>query len=90
MCCKEFANYVLQKKRKEEVEETKDSIVKAAVKIIKSEIREVEKSNEYYPTNLEVQDLKTCSEWIPESLMILLKIIMLNLLKQTVIAHSMI
>ena len=87
MCCKEFANYVLQKKKKEEVEETKDSIVKAAVKIIKSEIREVEKSNEYYPTNLEVQDLKTCSEWIPESLMILLKIIMLNLLKQTVIAH---
>ena len=90
MCCKEFANYVLQKKKKEEVEETKDSIVKAAVKIIKSEIREVEKSNEYYPTNLEVQDLKTCSEWIPESLMILLKIIMLNLLKQTVIAHSII
>ena len=90
MCCKEFAKYVLQKKKKEEVEETKDSIVKAAVKIIKSEIREVEKSNEYYPTNLEVQDLKTCSEWIPESLMILLKIIMLNLLKQTVIAHSMI
>ena len=86
---KEFANYVLQEKKKE-VEETKESIVKAPAKIIKSEIREVEKSNEYYPTNLEVQDLKTCPEWIPESLMILLKIIMLNLLKQTVIAHSMI
>ena len=90
LCFKEFANYVLQEKKKEKVEETKESIVKAAAKIIKSEIREVEKSNEYYPTNLEVQDLKTCSEWIPESLMILLKIIMLNLLKQTVIAHSMI
>ena len=90
MRCKEFANYVLQKKTKEEVEETKESIVKAAAKIIKSEIREVEKFNEYYLTNLEVQDLKTCSEWIPESLMILLKIIMLNLLKQTVIPHSMI
>ena len=62
----------------------------AAAKIIKSEIREVEKSNKYYPTNLEVQDLKTCSEWIPESLMTLLKIVMPNLLKQTVIAHSMI
>ena len=85
----EFANYVLQEKKKE-VEETKESIVKAAAKIIKSEIREVEKSNEYYPTNLEVQDLKTCSEWIPESLMILLKIIMPNLLKQTAITHSMI
>ena len=63
---------------------------KAAAKIIKSEIREVEKSNKYYPTNLEVQDLKTCSEWIPESLMTLLKIVMPNLLKQTAIAHSMI
>ena len=62
----------------------------AAAKIIKPEIREVEKSNKYYPTNLEVQDLKTCSEWIPESLMTLLKIVMPNLLKQTVIAHSMI
>ena len=90
LCFKEFANYVLQEKKKEEVEETKESIVKAAAKIIKSEIREVEKSNEYYPTNLEVQDLKTCSEWIPESLMILLKIILPNLLKQTAIAHSMI
>ena len=50
----------------------------------------MEKSNEYYPTNLEVQDLKTCSEWIPESLIILLDIIMPNLLKQTAIAHSMI
>ena len=68
---KEFANYVLQEKKKE-VEETKESIVKAPAKIIKSEIREVEKSNEYYPTNLEVQHLKTCSEWIPESVMILL------------------
>ena len=90
LCFKEFANYVLLEKKKEEVEETKESIVKAAAKIIKSEIREVEKSNEYYPTNLEVQDLKTCSEWIPESLIILLEIIMPNLLKQTAIAHSMI
>ena len=57
----EFANYVLQEKKKKEVE-TKESVVKAAAKIIKSETREVEKSNEYYPTNLEVQDLKTCSE----------------------------
>ena len=90
LCFKEFANYVLQEKKKEEVEETKERIVKAAVKIIKSEIREVEKSKEYYPTNLEVQDLKTCLEWIPESLMILLKIIMPNILKQTAIAHSII
>ena len=50
----------------------------------------MEKSDKYYPTNLEVQDLKTCSEWIPESLIILLDIIMPNLLKQTAIAHSMI
>ena len=50
----------------------------------------MKKSNEYYPINLEVQDLKTCLQWIPESLMILLKIIMPKLLKQTVITHSMI
>ena len=90
LCFKEFANYELQEKKKEEVEEMKESIVKGAAKIIKSEIRAVEKSNKYYPTNLEVQDLKTCSEWIPESVMILLKIIMANLLKQTTIAYSMI
>ena len=80
LCFKEFANYVLPEKKKE-VEETKESIVKEAAKIIESEIREVEKSNEYYPTNLKVQDLKTCREWMPESLMILLKIIMPNLFK---------
>ena len=85
----EFANYVLQEKKKEEVEEMKESVVKAAAKIIKSEIREGEKSDEYYSTNLEVQDLKTCSEQISESLMILLKIIMSNLLKQTAFTHSM-
>ena len=45
LCFKEFANYVLQEKKKEEVEETKKSIVKAAAKIIKPEIKEVEKSN---------------------------------------------
>ena len=80
----------MQEKKKEQVEETKESIVKAAAKIIKSEIREVENSNEYYSTNLEVQNLKKCSKWVPESLMILLKIIMPKLLKQTAIAHSMI
>ena len=85
LCFIGFANYVLQEKTKEELEETKESIVKAAAKIIKLEIREGETSNEYYPTSLEVQDLKTCSEWIPESLMILLKIGMLNLLKQIAI-----
>ena len=87
---KEFANYVLQEKKNVDVEETKETIVKVAAKIIKSEIREVEKFNEYYPTNLEIQDLKTFSEWIPESLLILLKIIMPNLLKLTAIVHSMI
>ena len=50
----------------------------------------MENSDEYYSTNLEVQNLKKCSEWVPESLMILLKIIMPKLLKQTAIAHSMI
>ena len=45
-CFKEFANYELQEKKKEEVEEMKESIVKAAAEIIKSEII-VEKSNEY-------------------------------------------
>ena len=50
----------------------------------------MEKSNEYYPRNLEVEDLGTCLEWIPKSLMFLLKIIMPNLLKQTAIVHSMI
>ena len=90
LCFKEFANYVLQEKKNVDVEETKETIVKVAAKIIKSEIREVEKFNEYYPTNLEIQDLKTFSEWIPESLLILLKIIMPNLLKLTAIVHSMI
>ena len=90
LCFKEFANYVLREKKREDAEETKESIVKAAAKIIKSEIKELEKSNEYYPTNLEVKDLETCSEWVPESLMALLRIIVLNPLKQTAIAHSMI
>ena len=79
-----------RKREKKQKKRKRESIVKAVAKIVKSEIREVEKSNKYYPTNLKVQDLKTCSEWVPESLMILLKITMPSLLKQTAIAHSMI
>ena len=90
LCFKDFANYVLREKKKEKEEDTKESIIKAAAKIIKSEIREIKKSNNYYPTNLEVQDLEACLEWIPDSLRILLKIIMPNLLKQTSIGHSII
>ena len=41
MCFKEFANYVLQENNKEEVEETKESIVKAAAKIIKLNLQNI-------------------------------------------------
>ena len=43
VCFKEFASFVVQEKKKQK-EETKKDIIKAAARIIRSEIREVKKS----------------------------------------------
>ena len=55
VCFKEFANFVVQEKKKQKEETKKD--IKAAAKIIRSEIREVKKTIDFYPTVDEIQNI---------------------------------
>ena len=81
VCCKEFANFVVQEKKKQK-EETKKDTIKAAAKIIRSEIREVKKTNDFYPTVDEIQNINEGFEWIPESLKSFLEVLIPNKVKQ--------
>ena len=61
MCFKEFAISIVREKKKEQ-NVTEESIIEAAAKIRRSEIREIPKSNEQYPKNIEIQDIEKTSE----------------------------
>ena len=50
---------------KEEGLTTKENVVKAAAKIVKEEIREMNYSKEFYPS---VDDILDGEKWVPESL----------------------
>ena len=80
VCLKGFANFVVQEKKKQK-EETKKDIIKAAAKIIRSEIREVKKTNDFYPTVDEIQNNEGF-EWMPESLKSFLEVLIPNKVKQ--------
>ena len=61
VCFKEFAISIVREKKKEQ-NVTEESIIEAAAKIRRSEIREIPKSNEQYPKNIEIQDIEKTSE----------------------------
>ena len=64
VCFKDMAGYILRNP-KEEGPKTKENVVKAAAKIVKEEIREMNYSKEFYPS---VDDIADGEKWVPESL----------------------
>ena len=66
-----MANYIIKRKKKKQ-DETKSDIIMAAAKIIKTEIRELTKSNGVYSTTEEIASSDKGNEWVPESLKLLL------------------
>ena len=66
-----MASHVLYEKKKKP-EETKESIIIAAAKLIKTELREIDKSNKVYSTLEEIRDGRYNEEWVPGNLHLLL------------------
>lgn len=62
VCFKYMVDYIL-KKLKKQGPATRESIIKAAAKIVKEEIREIEYNKEFYPS---VDDIIDVGNWIPE------------------------
>ena len=71
ICFREMANYIIKQKKKKQ-DEAKADIIMAAAKIIEAKIGELTKSNEVYPTTKEIANSDKGSEWVPESLKLLL------------------
>ena len=62
---KEMVSYVLLEKKKQKAE-SKESIIIAAAKIIKEELRELRKDNQVYPTFEELRSSESQKEWVPK------------------------
>ena len=69
-------------KRKKQKEESNESIIIAAAKIIKEELRELRKDNQVYPTFEELRSYESQKGWVPESLQLLLQYLIPSNVKQ--------
>ena len=76
-----MASYILYK-LKIKSEETKEDIAIAAAKIIKAELRELDKTGNMYPTIDEISNIESNKEWVPDSLQLLLQHLVPTTLKQ--------
>ena len=81
VCFKEMTGYILSQ-LKEQGSETKEEVVKAAAKIIKEEIREMNFSKDFYPSVDEISFSEEGEKWIPESLRMFMKFLVPSRLKQ--------
>ena len=81
VCFRDMVSYILLEKKKK-AEELKDSIIIAAAKIIKAELRDIDKDNKVYPTTEEIRSTQSQKEWVPESLQLLLSYLIPSKLKQ--------
>ena len=50
-----------------------DDVIRAAVKIIKAEMLELNRASTNYPTKEEINNIDTNKNWVPTSLQILLR-----------------
>ena len=71
--------------KKKKTGETKESIVTAAPKLIKAELRDLDKLNKVYPTFDQLSNIKDQKQWVPESLQLLLSYLIPFELKQVII-----
>jgi len=70
--------------------QTSTDMIMAAAKVIKSDIREIQKDKTVYPSLLEMKDFEYESEWVPESLQIFLGLIFPSKLKQISIGQCIV
>ena len=73
--------YILYKEKRK-TEQTKESIITAAAKLIKAELSKV------YPTFDELSSIEDQREWIPESLQLLLSYLIPSELKQVLLLKT--
>ena len=78
---RDMTSYIFWKMKKNQVQ-TKDFIIIAAAKLIKAELREIDKTNEIYPTLEEISSSTRQEEWVPGSLQLLLSYLIPSSLKQ--------
>ena len=76
-----MASYVIYNLKKKS-QETKEDIIIAAAKIIKSELRDLNKTMDEYPTLDDMHDIDKNKEWVPDSLQILLHYLIPSTLKK--------
>ena len=81
VCFKEMTDYILRQ-LKGHRSETKEEVMKAAAKIIKEEIREMNFSRDFYPSVDEITFSEEGEKWIPESLRMFMKFLVPSRLKQ--------
>ena len=86
VCFRDMASYFLYQMKKK-TQETKKDIITAAAKIIKAEIRELNKPTDTYPTIYDIENIEKNKEWVPESLQLLLTHIIPSTLKQVSIGQ---
>ena len=84
VCFRDMASYSLYEQKKK-TGETKESIVTAAPKLIKAELRDLDKLNKVYPTFDQLSNIKDQKQWVPESLQLLLSYLIPFDLKQVII-----
>ena len=85
VCFKDMTNFIIRNMIK--TNETKESVISAAAKMIRSEIRNMNVSKSYYPSVSEIEDSE---KWIPESLEILLGHLISSTLKKRSIGQCIV
>ena len=79
-----MALYVLYE-QKMKARETKESIITTVTKLIKAELRDLDKMNKVYSTFDELFDIKDQKEWVPKTLQLLLGYLTPSELEQVII-----
>ena len=62
--------------------QTKEDIIIAAAKLVKEDIRELDKNTDFYPTVDDIKDEENANPWVPESLKIFLNSLITSELKK--------
>ena len=88
VCFKNMANYILTDKWhsdfKHPESNSTEKLMKAAAKVLTADIKMMDYSKDFYPTDNDISDIETGKKWLPNSLYILLS----HLLKSEIKINS--
>ena len=86
VCFKGMTDYILRD-LKEQGSDTKEKVVRAAAKIIKEEIREMNFTKDHYPS---VSEIEENEKWVPDSLQLFMKFVVPTRLKQVSLSQCIV